>query len=699
MPFKFDYPDEGVRAWAPGGDVVVHDTDYTPTLYVGADADHDLADIREFVDGLLAVVDTGLERHRPAFRAGPEPVLRVDVDHVDRVTSVAHHVREVGPPGAFRPYNVDFSREFRYCLEEGIDPTPPAGALSSVALDATPLALADGPITELEVDEEPVDGGPVDVLEAVDAAIRETDPDVLVVSTSELIPRLHDQAAAADVDLTLGRKPGYQTLAGRSTYESYGRISHSPARFNVPGRAIADRSNSFLLSRGGMAGLRYLIERSGKPLQEAAWASIGNVLTAIQIHEARARDVLVPWNSWRHEFFKSMRQLHEADRGGYIFAPDVGFHEDVHELDFSSLYPNIICTHNVSPERIRCDCHAGRSDVPGLGYAICDEPGYLPEVLQPLIDDRDDFKEALADVDDEAERERLEGRREAIKWILVSCFGYQGFSNAKFGRIECHEAINAFAREILLDAKERLEAGGWEVVHGIVDSLWVTPRPGATPEPLDELAAEISTAAEIRLEYESAFDWLAFVPLRDGEAGALTKYFGRKTDGEYKYRGIEVRQRSTPPYVGEVQQGLIEGLDEHRTPEAVCDRLQRSLAELRAGRVPAASLVIDTKASKPLSEYTQATRGVAALERAAGHGLDKHPGQHVRYVVVDDDKAGRARVKLADEAFEPGEYDADFYADLLVRAAESVLSPLGWRRADITAYLADHREVGLPAFD
>jgi len=63
------------------------------------------------------------------------------------------------------------------------------------------------------------------------------------------------------------------------------------------------------------------------------------------------------------------------------------------------------------------------------------------------------------------------------KWILVACFGYQGFSNAKFGRIECHEAINAFAREILLTVKQRLEAGGWRVVHGIVDSIWVTPDP------------------------------------------------------------------------------------------------------------------------------------------------------------------------------------------------------------------------------
>jgi hypothetical protein len=31
------------------------------------------------------------------------------------------------------------------------------------------------------------------------------------------------------------------------------------------------------------------------------------VLTAIQICEAHDRGVLVPWNSWRHEFYRQSR--------------------------------------------------------------------------------------------------------------------------------------------------------------------------------------------------------------------------------------------------------------------------------------------------------------------------------------------------------------------------------------------------------
>jgi DNA polymerase I len=128
-------------------------------------------------------------------------------------------------------------------------------------------------------------------------------------------------AAGAGVKgFSLSRWPDVddQRLASRSTYSSYGRVGHSPARYNVPGRAIIHESNTFFYGETNLDGVLNLVSRSKKHVQELAWASIGNVLTAIQICEAYDRDVLVPWNSWRHEFDKSMGTLHGADCGGFI---------------------------------------------------------------------------------------------------------------------------------------------------------------------------------------------------------------------------------------------------------------------------------------------------------------------------------------------------------------------------------------------
>jgi len=494
----------------------------------------------------------------------------------------------------------------------------------------------------------------------------------------------------------------YQQLASRWTYSSYGRVGHSPARYNVPGRTIIDESNTFFYGGTNLDGVLDLVSRSKKPIQELAWASIGNVLTAIQICEAHDRGVLVPWNSWRHEFYKPMGSLHDADRGGFIFAPEVGVHEDVHELDFSSLYPNIICTRNVSPDVIRCGCHSDREDVPGLGYSICDERGYLVDVLQPIIDARDEIKAAIrreqqCENPDEDRLAELEGRSGALKWILVACFGYQGFSNAKFGRIECHEAINAFAREILLTAKQRLEAGGWRVVHGIVDSIWVTPDPDVDDddrEDLEALATEITETVEIRLEHESHYDWVAFVPQRESNAGALTKYFGKVAgDDDFKIRGIEARQRSTPPFIEKSQRECLERFDATRSPGAVLTSLRDAIDRLHAGEVPIEDLVERNRVSKPLEGYTQNTQNVAALKRARDQDLAVHPGQDIEYVVVDDEKTSRERVALSHEEIES--YDSSYYETQLIRAVESILAPLDWDRNDIRRELNGTRVVSI----
>lgn len=694
MPFKFDYRDSDVVAWnvTEEGAVPTQIDSYTPTIYVAtADSDR-LAAARQHLTDLPSVTRTTIERWRTGFRNDSEAVLRVDIDHIDAVTDVASTVAGWGSPGTYRLYNVDFSREFRFCLETDCDPVP-TRELRTVSIDAPSEQLARDHLRTVTVDDVTVEGETA-ILETITERLDRVDPDVLSIASSQLVPQLYEMAAERGMDrFDLGRRPGYEQLAGQSTYESYGQVGHSPARYNVPGRVLIDRSNTFMWDETNLDGCLYLIEQSGLPLQELAWASIGRILTAIQIRHAHEQNVLVPWHSWRHERFKSMEQLDAADRGGFTFAPNVGLHEDVHELDFSSLYPNIIVTRNISPETIRCDCHPDREDVPGLGYSICPDDGYLPDVLEPLIEDRDAIKQELSETDDPQRRAELQGQSSAIKWILVSCFGYQGFSNAKFGRIECHEAINAFAREILLDAKAVLEANGWQIVHGIVDSLWVTPRPDTEPTAIEDLCETVTDAVDIRLEHEAAYDWIAFVPKRNSNAGALTKYFGRTTDEEFKYRGIECRQRSTPAFLSDVQQDLIEILDEYRDPEAVCEVLEARLVELRSGSVPPDALTTTIRLSKPAEQYSRDTRVAAAATRAVRKGCPKQPGEYVSFVVVDDDATAGDRVRLAFE--QPEAYDITYYETQLYRAAESVLSPLGWREQDIRSYLADRSDASL----
>jgi len=702
VAFAFDFREDGVVEWhrTDGGVRTVENRVYTPSCYVAGESDA-LADLRPAVEADPRVATTAFEEWHLALDADDrDEVLRVDLRDARGVRTFARHLRrehEPGPPGTLRFYNVDLAPGFRYCVETGTSPVPDRD-LRTLRVSLPEPALADRDLTALSVGGDDAGDDERAALETLAAALDARDPDVLVLSSADLVPLLAERAAAREVDLSLGRGDGtWERLAGENTVESYGRVLHSPARYDVPGRAVVDTSNSFLWAESSLDGLLGLVDRSWRPLQETAWASIGTVLTAIQIRRALTRDVLVPWNKWEPEAFTDVQTLHAADRGGLTLDPAVGLHEDVYEVDFASLYPRIICRHNVSPETVECACHADREDVPELGYAVCDDPGFLPSVLAPILEDRREMKRELAATDDEARAAELRARRGALKWILVSCFGYQGYRNAKFGRIECHEAINAVARDVLLRVKDRFEAGGWRVVHGIVDSLWVTPD-AADPDPLDTVRAEVTEATGIPLDFEDAYDWVCFVPRRGSSVGALTKYFG-KVAGEdrYRVRGVESRQRSTSAFVADAQRDLLETLDRHRDPAAVADRLGRHRRRLRRGEVDPADLVVTNRVSKRPDDYRHRTLTVAALERAEELGLPRRPGQDVRYVVVDADARGTAGVRLDFE--EPTDYDADYYEERLLRAGESVTSPLGWDRRRVESHLRPGETVGLSAFE
>ena len=199
--------------------------------------------------------------------------------------------------------------------------------------------------------------------------------------------------------------------------------------------------------------------------------------------------MLIPEQKAEPEDPKRPDELLVADRGGLVFVPKLGFTPNVAELDFVSQFPSIMARFNISPETVNCPCCPDAPRIPELGYRICQKRrGITSRVVERLIAKRCELKKLLKTTPpDTALRMKLQ--RDSMKWLLVCCFGYTGYKNARFGKIEAHEAINAVARETLLVAKEIAEADGFELIHALVDSLYVW-KEGATREDYERLRKE-----------------------------------------------------------------------------------------------------------------------------------------------------------------------------------------------------------------
>jgi DNA polymerase elongation subunit (family B) len=498
-----------------------------------------------------------------------------------------------------------------------------------------------------------------------------------------------DDNTATEGASASGRDRHRPERMGKS-YFTYGRIAYKPPFYSLKGRLHIDQRSSFMYSESGLNGLVEISRLGGIPVQTMSRLSPGSAISAIQVSQAMREGVLIKWKKNQPELFKSATELLITDRGGHIFDPCAGVHDNVIELDFVSLYPTIIARKNISPETVLCRCCGDLPDaprIPGIGYHICTKRrGLIPKVVAPIISRRIAYKRRGGRINDE--------RQKVLKWVLVTCFGYTGYRNARFGRIECHEGITAFARDIMLDAMETAESLGYEVLHGFVDSLWLKPSEAYNEKHRERDAASsaelvcrnISRRIGIPMEFEGHYKWIVFLSNKSFDVGALTRYFGMYSDGSLKVRGIELRQHSTPPLFMRFQSDILgefknasNAQELHALLPEVLKIVERYATEILAGRCDARDLVFKARISKTAEEYRVFNNQLAALRQLEDCGVSVHPGEKVSYLILDSSSHDPyRRVKLADRVESEEDYDRRKYMEFLCRTGDSILRPFGY---------------------
>ncbi|HEX2021632.1 MAG TPA: DNA polymerase domain-containing protein, partial [Candidatus Thermoplasmatota archaeon] len=483
----------------------------------------------------------------------------------------------------------------------------------------------------------------------------------------------------------------------------------------------------------GMWGLVDMSRLSGIPLGDLARLEAGTAVTSIQIREARRQGRLVPWKKNTPETPKTLRRLVQADRGGFIFDPKAGLFEDVVELDFSSMYPSLIDLHNLGSETILCACCDPATlpperFVPQAGYHVCAKRrGLVPDVLRRLVKRRADLKLKRKAETDPSERKRWQGPIDGLKWLNVVAFGYQGYRNARFGSIEAHEATCAWDREALLTASEVARDAGYEVVHGIVDNLYLRRVRAAAS--VEALAAQVERAVGVRFEPQGRYKWIVFLPTRAHDApgvprvGAPNRFYGcfdkvpdapsrsqmgqdadTLAGGALKVRGVEYRQSSAPGVVCEAQKLALETLALAGDKASFLDAVPRALdaarpvvRRIRDGACATGELEIVLRVARGLDGRRQMNHGHAALRQLARRGVETPPGDKVRFVVTDAASRDPDLRVRETSLFPDGPYDAAAYEALVVRALASLLLPVGYDEARVAERFAEGpRQARLP---
>ena len=249
--------------------------------------------------------------------------------------------------------------------------------------EPTYLKIADGR-KEIRVELEPTHS----LLVSVQAAVRRHDPDVILTRWGDTWTFPHLLALQGKLGASyfnLNRDHSRQPLRRKAnSYFSFGQIIHRGEQVHFFGRWHIDIHNSMLFKEYGLEGVFEQARVTGLPVQEVARKSPGAGITALEMLVALEREVLVPYQKQQAEQFKAALELIHADRGGLVYQPTIGLHQDVAEVDFISMYPSIMVKFNISPETVGV---AGDEAVviPELGIPIDQSrEGLIPATLSTM---------------------------------------------------------------------------------------------------------------------------------------------------------------------------------------------------------------------------------------------------------------------------------------------------------------------------
>ena len=516
--------------------------------------------------------------------------------------------------------------------------------------------------------------------------LKRNDPDLIISSHGDtwLLPLLLNLSEKHNRPLPWNRDPNGQVYRKKKrSYFAYNQVIYRGDQIHLAGRLHIDTHNTVMYGDYGIDGVLEMARVTSLPIQTAARVSPGTGISAMQIVTAMEDEILVPYVKEQVEKPKTTSELFEADKGGIIYDPIIGVHEDVGEIDFFSMYPSIMVHFNISPETVGDYVKTAKAVANLHPLMERDKVGLIPKTLAPLLEKRYKIKSALSKLSKpDCRYKNYKARAAAHKWLLVTCFGYLGYKNARFGRIEAHEAVVAYGTEVMLRAKEIAEEMGFRVLHMYVDGIWLEKAGCKSESNFQSLLEAIKSSTGLYIALEGVYKWVAFLPSCQNEDIAVpNRYFGVFQNGVIKTRGIETRRHDTPEFIRDAQTEILEILAKAPNRESLkgcLPEIRTVIYEkqdaLRSRCVPPEKLIIHQTMSKYLEDYRTPVPAFSALQELQDAGKPVCLGQTIKLIYTLGNP--RAHAWDGEIEFDLRRINIPRYRSLLDRAVDTVTEPI-----------------------
>jgi DNA polymerase, archaea type len=359
------------------------------------------------------------------------------------------------------------------------------------------------------------------------------------------------------------------------------------------------------------------------PLDEETKMGRGRQVDWYLLAEAHERGFLAPNKGFVRD---------EVYEGGIVLDPPRGLHEGIVALDFSSMYPSIMVSYNVSPETHVPDEVAAAfqpdelSRAPEVGHRFVKEPmGFFPSILQDLVQRRRQWKKALKQSPPgSAEHTLADVKQQTLKILTNAFYGYTGWAGARWYKRECAEATTAWGRHLVMQVVEMAKAKDLEVLYG--DSLTAErhvtvrdPQGMARVLPIARLFDLVAPEApeddgKVRVG-GGGFDALSLDPATGSPVWAPIRQVIRHRSGKRVFRVWQKHgcTRVTEDHALMVRDGTA---IVPATPETLAGR-----SMVRVGPIPRGALLAEVDLEALLAGYASGPEGRQATIKVVGERL------------------------------------------------------------------------------
>jgi DNA polymerase delta subunit 1 len=373
-------------------------------------------------------------------------------------------------------------------------------------------------------------------------------------------------------------------------------------------------------------------------------------------------------------------QSDDQYQGATVLEAQTGaYYGPITALDFASLYPSIMCAHNLCYSTLVMN--ARYDNLPGVEYEqygphrfAQNVESLLPTILTDLKAFRKKAKKLMAQAEGTPMEAVYNGQQLAYKISMNSIYGFTGASKGMLPCVAIASTVTMRGRQMIEETKNYVEANfpGSKVRYGDTDSVMVEfdvqGRKGQEAIDYSWIQGELAAAqctklfkAPNDLELEKVY-----CPyfLYSKKRYAAKMYEGKsnkdgtpilKEDGtrlvafkKIDVKGLQVVRRDSCPFVRETLKKLLGMVLESSDPGPVIEAAREAAKNLMQGKVLIEKLMMSKQLA---SEYKVPMPHVAVRDkiRSRAPGSEPQQGDRVSFVIVKGE--GKMYEKAEDPAW------------------------------------------------